>query len=510
MSPKVSVIDLFAGPGGLGEGFSAFRNQRGQSPFDIRLSVEMEPSAHRTLTLRAFYRHLQDEIPDAYYNYLKGEISKSDLFAMYPEAGAEAAQETLGVPTALGDDAGDRKIYRRLRELRRDDCPWVVIGGPPCQAYSLVGRARNKGVAGYKAEKDHRHFLYQEYLQVLWTMRPEAFVMENVKGILSSRVDGQRVFPRILEDLSHPGRALGKRGGKGYTIYALGTDASTDDLVHSSGSDFVVRSELFGIPQARHRVILLGVRNDLNVRPPALTSQQQQAAGNVLGDLTPLRSGLSKGTDSPNLWAKAVQNAASIVQPALSKLGLDKKELDEIVSKSLKLRSRGGRTVTRRRKFRGDDPLTQWYIDKNLKVHLNHETRGHIVADLARYLFCSCFGRLGDNESPRAHQFPEMLAPNHTNWNSGKFVDRFKVQLPDRPSSTITSHISKDGHYYIHFDPSQCRSLTVREAARLQTFPDNYFFEGNRTQQYVQVGNAVPPLLAHQIARIVHETLKLG
>jgi DNA (cytosine-5)-methyltransferase 1 len=429
---------------------------------------------------------------------------------MYPEASAAAAQETLGVPTALGDEAGDRKIYRRLRELRRADCPWIVIGGPPCQAYSLVGRARNRGVAGYTAEKDHRHFLYQEYLQVLWTMRPEMFVMENVKGILSSHVGGQRMFPRILEDLAHPGRALGKRGGKGYTIYALGTDASTDDLVHSSGSDFVVRSELFGIPQARHRVILLGVRNDLKARPQPLIPQQQQHAGEVLGDLTPLRSGLSRGADSPQLWAKAIQDSAAMVEPALSMLGLDKTELDEIVGRSLKLRSRGGRAVTRRRKFRGEVPLAQWYIDKNLKVHLNHETRGHIVEDLARYLFCSCFGRLGDNESPRAHQFPEILTPNHANWKSGKFVDRFKVQLANRPSSTITSHISKDGHYYIHYDPAQCRSLTVREAARLQTFPDNYIFEGNRTQQYVQVGNAVPPLLAHQIAGIVHEVLQLG
>ena len=507
MSQNISVIDLFAGPGGLGEGFSSFRDSRGRKPFDIRLSVEMEPSAHQTLTLRAFYRHFRGEIPGAYYDCLKGDISRSDLFAMYPEASAAASQETLGDPTALGDEAGDRTIYQRLRELRRTDCPWIVIGGPPCQAYSLVGRARNRGVAGYTAEKDHRHFLYQEYLQVLWTMRPEAFVMENVKGILSSRVGGQRIFPRILEDLAHPGRALGKKGGKGYTIYALGTDASTDDLFANNRSDFVVRSELFGIPQARHRVILLGIRNDLKVRPAALTPQPQQHAGAVLSDLAPLRSGLSRGADSPELWGKAIREAASKIEPALSKLGLHKRELDKIVAKSMKLRNRGGRAVIRRRRFRGNDLLSEWYIDKNLNVHLNHETRGHIVEDLARYLYCSCFANACGDESPRAHQFPETLAPNHSSWTSGKFADRFKVQTPNRPSSTITSHISKDGHYYIHFDPAQCRSLTVREAARLQTFPDNYFFEGNRTQQYVQVGNAVPPLLARQIANIVYEAL---
>ena len=162
---------------------------------------------------------------------------------------------------------------------------------------------------------------------------------------------------------------------------------------------------------------------------------------------------------------------------------------------------------------RNKSALAEWYDDPKLRLPLNHEARSHMATDLWRYLFVSAYGA-AKNHSPVISDFPRALLPAHANINldaddkAQDFADRFKVQIWGRAASTVTSHISKDGHYFIHPDSAQCRSLSVREAARLQSFPDNYFFEGNRTQQYHQVGNAVPPYLANQLAEIVYDIFR--
>jgi DNA (cytosine-5)-methyltransferase 1 len=227
----------------------------------------------------------------------------------------------------------------------------------------------------------------------------------------------------------------------------------------------------------------------------------------VIGDLPKLRSGLSKEEDSANQWRaaiKTIENSKWINSVSL--------ELNEAVLSALK---RVSNNLTRGKVFLSsfDAPkaYNEWYVDKKLNGVCNHETRAHIRKDLHRYLFAAIFARI-NGRSPTLNEFPKELLPNHENVqeaiDGSKFNDRFRVQVRGKPSTTVVSHISKDGHYYIHYDPSQCRSLTVREAARLQTFPDNYFFEGTRTQQYHQVGNAVPPLLARQIAAIVFNVFK--
>lgn len=509
------MIDLFAGPGGLSEGFSAYTTQNGRyHPFQTQMSVEKEESAHRTLRLRSFYRKLstKDE-KSIYHEYVQGKISEQEMKDSLPELWSHAEIETLSGPKALGKD--NRLIHKRLKELKDSHKtePWVVIGGPPCQAYSLVGRARNKGKKGYLPEFDNRHYLYVEYLKVLSIIEPDVFVMENVKGILSSKVKNKRIFPEIFQDLEKPNKALNKKGGKSYKIYSfiVPPDSSSGQNYDDERS-FIIRSEEYGVPQTRHRVILLGISSDTGAEPNYLTSTSKVNIQDTLLGLPALRSKVTKQTDNPDHWEKAIQGEIAKMTAQLKsnsqKLLLE--ELEDVKYKLKKDEPTSSATYKQTRISKKlPEKLASWLTFDMPRSVLNHTARGHMASDLGRYVFCSAWAKAFkssefDAPTPKAKDFPTCLAPNHKNWNSGKFADRFRVQVSGRPATTITSHISKDGHYFIHFDPTQCRSLTVREAARIQTFPDNYFFEGNRTEQYVQVGNAVPPYLAVQLAEVVH------
>lgn len=497
MGSSFKVVDVFAGPGGLAEGFSSFIASDGLSPFNIALSVEKEKSAFATLRLRAFSRQFET-LPAEYYQYLAGNCSREDLIDAFPQQWQTAIDETRMLE--LGSDEARSELDPILDCLgRKGDA--ILIGGPPCQAYSLVGRARNRGNSEYVASKDHRHFLYKEYIRIIERLEPAAFVMENVKGMLSATVDGESMIARIIADL----RSIGGEADR-YRLIPL--------VRHPDGGlrCNIIYAEKFGIPQKRHRVILMGVRADLvegrKNFPHLEPAGRALAVADVVGGMERLRSGLSRGGDDGDRWQKQVAKAFSQAAEALegqSETSEVRNRLhayrDEILEGDQALGRKGSHAAPI-----ANNVIAAWLQDGNLEGLPNHETRGHMPSDLARYAFVATFAEV-TGRTPKAKDFPPALAPDHKSWDSGKFADRFRVQLWKQPSTTITSHISKDGHYFIHPDPGQCRSLTVREAARLQTFPDNYFFEGTRTQQYVQVGNAVPPLLAKQIAALLWQIL---
>ena len=512
MNSAIPVVDVFAGCGGLGEGFNALE-QGGEHPFDVRLSIEKEAAPIRTLELRAFYHQFRGErVPDSYYEYVSGKIDRDELFRRHPMEAKEAERRCL--QAELGNEqAYNGCVNSAIGQATENTRDWVLIGGPPCQAYSTIGRARNssRAVDDYDPDKDVRFELYREYIRIIATHWPVAFVMENVRGLLSASRKNQSIFGRMYADLTAPASVLDGISGPrryGYKLYPVALKPSRLDGLPVP-PDFVVKSEDYGIPQARHRVVILGVRDDVLAKPDTLMVLPDKVnAKEVLEGMPPVRSGLSRD-DDPIRWVQSVndiveqswwfeidESVRGRIDAALSRI-----EVPQCGRGDLRFLSSASTCGYRR----------DWFEDERLQGTLNHQARTHREDDLWRYIYAACYVK-GLGRPFRIGDFPEGLQPNHQSvesaLNNGSFADRFSVVPKDKPSRTVVNHIRKDGHYYIHYDASQCRSLTVREAARLQTFPDNYFFEGSRTDQYGQVGNAVPPLLSYQIAELVADLLE--
>ena len=460
----IKIVDLFAGPGGLGEGFSSLRENK-KAIFKLCCSIEKDYYAHKTLLLRAFSRHLSLKKCSEIFEYYKnGELKTLDkLKKKYSDLWQKAEKEAIQLELKPENQLKTKKL---IRETLGGTKNWVLLGGPPCQAYSLVGRARRRNENRIKFGKDKRHTLYKEYLHILQELKPAVFVMENVKGILSAEHRGKKIFQNICHDLS----------SAGYRLYPLSGESSRDVTNEWRKEAFVIRSELFGIPQKRHRVFILGVRADIKRKPSSLIPCNKAfPLRTALRGLSSIRSRLSKA-DEFEKWLR-VRNRGLKLAGLNTKNGINNFSGAEFVEQK-------------------NDPA--WFMaDSRMPGILNHQSRSHLAADVMRYAFAAVYARK-HGRSPTVFEFPECLRPKHKNLarKDVPFIDRFKVQLANLPASTITSHIAKDGHYFIHPDFRQARSLTVREAARIQTFPDNYLFEGPRTEQYKQVGNAVPPLLA--------------
>lgn len=523
----IPVIDLFAGPGGLGEGFSSVFNDDGKPVFDIKLSIEKDEFAHKTLTWRSFYRQFiknNKKLPEEYYQaYQERDLKKREkiieqALEKYPEgiiARDEVRLVELGSEKWPAEDV-DQLINKQLGDK---EGTWVLIGGPPCQAYSLVGRSRRgkRSKNGLDPE-DVRVYLYKEYLRIIKKHKPAVFVMENVKGLLSSKIGDQKVFDLMQKDL--------KVGGN-YELHSFVRPEEKD-------SDYLIKSENYGIPQKRHRVILLGIHKDFKHKGQYLQETNEINLESIIGKLPKLRSGLNREflkhdlvnkykngnskriyknlEDSDTLWESYVNRFLNKIKnwKDLPVNGLGQ----GITAPDLGI---GSEFLKSKSNISKNHPLESWYKSEShsgfsirkLGGVANHESRTHLTQDLMRYLFAGLyvekyktFPRLTDYSNHN-----KELVPDHQNVESGKFTDRFRVQIKDQAATTVTSHISKDGHYFIHYDPKQCRSLTVREAARIQTFPDNYLFRGSRTQQFHQVGNAVPPNLAFQLGEIVRNII---
>ena len=524
------VLDIFAGPGGLGEGFS-------QMNADVRLSVEMNSTACQTLRIRKFFNSFGDgEAPCEYYQFIRGEISLDELKHKFSTQWSEANLSVL--KHELGTDNAEN-LYIEIEKKFKIGENFVLIGGPPCQAYSLAGRSRKLGIGAEREQtsqaqeklksklssefySDKRHTLYLEYVKILAKYQPALFVMENVKGLVSAKSGADEYAGSVFENLSEGLRAPEKHTGLkpvsgkkslGYKLYSLGADTAIEanEEEVKNARNCIIKAEDYGVPQSRHRVIIIGVREDITGKPEKLKkSSRAYTVRDAISDLPKLRSGLSKEIDNDSSWREAIVEQ-------VNKVLVGKTDLEEEIAAVIGFLKganapldRGSKFIKENLELKSSSELSNLLIDRKIGGYLQHETRSHIRSDLLRYLFCSAYAQRY-SVSPKFSDWQgdlKQLKPSHQNIHfeenrltSKSHIDRFKVQTWDKPSSTIVSHISKDGHYFIHPDPLQCRSLTVREAARLQTFPDNYFFAGPKTEQYHQVGNAVPVILAKNIAR---------
>jgi len=445
---KLFAVDLFAGCGGISEGFH-------QAGFDSVAQVEMHGPACETLrTRQLFYELVKRGRTDLYEEYVRGAITLEMIFSEFEDI-REAVSHRV-IQETLSEDSIQSVIakIRDSMEFHRAEKIHVFLGGPPCQPYSIINRARiqkNGDALG-------RNYLYEYYLALMRHFRPDVFIYENVPGLFSVRDRGQRIFEKLLDDFRHLNPA--------YEIIP------PLHLVSKDPHSYILNSVDFGVPQTRKRLILIGYRQDLE--------QKNEKIREIFEKLIQTRI-------NPDEYL-TVKDAVGDLPPVKPGKGNDR--------------------------FFGQYPEKTEISNYQKKMRmsspgiLNHRARTHMPSDLDRYGFFIQYWM--ENAKPATlrdliEQW-RSFSPNHRNLD--EFVDRFKVQWWAKPASTITAHISKDGHYFIHPDIEQCRSFTVREAARCQSFPDNFFFEGPRTEQFRQVGNAVPPMLARAIGMAVRNELE--
>ncbi len=408
---KLNYIDLFAGAGGLSEGFI----RKGFSPV---AHVEMNKEACDTLKTRlAFYHSRENKKLKTYFAYLRNEISRSDLWKTVP---AELMNSVINHEIS---SKTIQNIFNQIDKQLDDKKVDVIIGGPPCQAYSLVGRSRDPN----RMQGDKRNYLFRYYAEFLDRYNPKYFVFENVLGLKSA--GNNRYLNEMLQLFSDAGYS---------------TDLE------------VMNAEEYGVLQKRRRVIIIGQKGRSKFEFPKL--EKIENGYQIKRDLF---------YDLPKLKPGEELRIAKYIKP---------------INNYLK------KTETRN----GVDFVTQ------------HITRQHNERDLEIYSIAIDKWLHGKKRL----KYDELPSRLQTHNKKDIFLDRFKVVDPTGHSHTVVAHIAKDGHYYIYPDLKQVRSISVREAARIQSFPDDYFFEGGRTAAFKQIGNAVPPLMANAIAKAIKKRLQ--
>lgn len=408
----LTYIDLFAGAGGLSEGFV-------RNGFRPVAHVEADGEACLTLKTRTAFYYLQKKRKlRVYRDYLRGNITRAELYRQVPK---NLLNQVLNVEisrwTLKNLLVSIRKKMKQMGIKQVD----AIVGGPPCQPFSIVGRGALKA-----KKREMRANLYRFFEQFLREFKPNVFVFENVPGLLSAR--NGKVYRKIVSSIEKVG----------YRMEVKTLDAYD-----------------FGVLQQRRRLVLIGWQKQMKLRYPEFTSVRNGfLTKELFSDLPPLRP----AEDG-------------------SRKGYVKAAAGYLVVKKLR---------------QAADVLTQ------------HITRPHNERDREIYALTIKTWR----KEHRRLKYPNLPARLKTRKNETDFLDRFKVVAGDSPfSHTLLAHIAKDGHYYIHPSLQQRRSLSVREAARIQSFPDNFYFEGSRTSVFRQIGNAVPPLMAECIARKIKHVL---
>ena len=397
MNRTYNFIDLFAGCGGLSEGFY-------RQGYKALLHLEIEDVFCETLKTRMrHYGYSEEDIENA---VLCGDITSDNII-----------------------DEIDRRV---------NDNVDLIIGGPPCQAFSSVGRAQSPD----SMNSDPRNYLFENYLQVLNHIKPKMFIFENVKGILSARPKGVKIFDIIVKEMS-----------KTYNI------VSDPKIILLNAADY-------GVPQIRERVILIGVRKDIDYI-----------------DVKDIYSHIEKTHSEED---KDLPNYVTVGEAILDLPKLKPGEGEEI------------QKVPKRKKT---NAFLKRIASSNGLVY-NHVARNHNEADRERYRI------LSENKNWQLKDLQEVR-PDLIHHDPKHFGNRYTVQESDKPGKTVVAHLYKDGNLFIHPDPEQARTFTVREAARIQSFPDDFVFEGSRTDQYKQVGNAVPPLMAEAFAKTLGDYLDI-